>query len=106
MIDVAGAAFSLLVAGGGVYGYAKARSIPSLVAGLTFGAILFIGSQKYSNGDPRILFGGSFSLAAIMGSRYANTGKFMPAGIICILSTAMAIRCGHTMWRRYNSINK
>nr|CDS26192.1 expressed conserved protein [Hymenolepis microstoma] len=106
MIDVAGAAFSFLVAGGGVYGYSKAKSIPSLVAGLTFGAILLIGSHKYSNGDPRILFGGSLSLAAIMGSRYVNTSKFMPAGMICILSTAMAVRCGYTMWRQYNSLNR
>ncbi|VDL59020.1 unnamed protein product [Hymenolepis diminuta] len=85
MIDLTGASFSLLIAGGGVYGYAKSKSIPSLVAGLTFGAILLLGSQKYSKGDPSFLLGGSLALAALMGSRYAITGKFMPAGMIFVL---------------------
>jgi len=42
--DVFSATYALLVAAGGVLGYAKAKSIPSLAAGLTFGALIGTGS--------------------------------------------------------------
>lgn len=42
--DVFSATYALLVAAGGVLGYAKAKSVPSLAAGLTFGALIGTGS--------------------------------------------------------------
>lgn len=42
--DVFSATYAILVAAGGVLGYAKAKSIPSLAAGLTFGALIGTGS--------------------------------------------------------------
>lgn len=42
--DVYSATYAILVAAGGVLGYVKAQSVPSLAAGLTFGAILGTGS--------------------------------------------------------------
>lgn len=42
--DVFSASYALVVAMGGILGYAKARSVPSLVAGLTFGAVIGAGS--------------------------------------------------------------
>lgn len=42
--DVYSATYAILVAAGGVMGYAKAKSIPSLAAGLTFGALIGAGS--------------------------------------------------------------
>lgn len=42
--DVFSASYALIVAMGGILGYAKARSVPSLVAGLTFGAVIGAGS--------------------------------------------------------------
>lgn len=42
--DVYSATYALLVAAGGVLGYAKAKSVPSLAAGLTFGALIGAGS--------------------------------------------------------------
>lgn len=42
--DVYSATYALLVAAGGILGYAKAKSVPSLAAGLTFGALVGAGS--------------------------------------------------------------
>lgn len=42
--DVYSATYAILVAAGGVLGYVKAQSIPSLAAGLTFGVIIGTGS--------------------------------------------------------------
>lgn len=42
--DVFSATYAILVAAGGVLGYVKAKSMPSLAAGLTFGALIGTGS--------------------------------------------------------------
>jgi hypothetical protein len=42
--DVFSATYAILVAAGGIMGYAKAKSVPSLAAGLTFGALIGTGS--------------------------------------------------------------
>ena len=42
--DVFSATYAILVAAGGVLGYVKAKSVPSLAAGLTFGALIGTGS--------------------------------------------------------------
>lgn len=42
--DVFSATYAILVAAGGIIGYAKAKSVPSLAAGLTFGALIGTGS--------------------------------------------------------------
>ena len=42
--DVFSATYAILVAAGGILGYAKAKSVPSLAAGLTFGALIGTGS--------------------------------------------------------------
>jgi uncharacterized membrane protein (UPF0136 family) len=42
--DYLGYAFGALVAAGGAMGYVKKRSVPSLVAGLTFGGLAAAGA--------------------------------------------------------------
>lgn len=42
--DVFSATYAALVAAGGILGYVKAKSIPSLAAGLTFGTLIGTGS--------------------------------------------------------------
>ena len=42
--DVFSATYAVIVAAGGIMGYVKAQSIPSLAAGLTFGALIGGGS--------------------------------------------------------------
>jgi uncharacterized membrane protein (UPF0136 family) len=92
--DVISAGFAALVATGGVIGYAKAGSIPSLAAGLTFGGILGVGAYLTSV-DPNNYYltaGTSAVLGSFMGYRFYNSGKFMPAGLICLLSIGMVAR--------------
>uniref|UniRef100_A0A0K8TP04 Putative conserved plasma membrane protein n=1 Tax=Tabanus bromius TaxID=304241 RepID=A0A0K8TP04_TABBR len=92
--DVVGYLYAATVAAGGIMGYVKAGSIPSLGAGLAFGAILGFGAHLTSQNPPKPLLqlGTSFVLAGVMGARFARSGKIMPAGAICIISCAALIR--------------
>lgn len=92
-IDVISSAYAALVAAGGVIGYVKAGSIPSLAAGLFFGSTLGVGAYMTSK-DPSnyyLTLGTSTLLTGLMGYRFYNTGKFMPAGLIAALSVAMVL---------------
>ncbi|CAO2595838.1 Transmembrane protein 14C [Lemmus lemmus] len=79
-----GFGYAALVATGGIIGYAKAGSVPSLAAGLFFGGLAGLGAYQLSQ-DPRnvwVFLATSGTLAGIMGMRFYNSGKFMPAGLI------------------------
>ncbi|GAB1298107.1 Transmembrane protein 14C [Apodemus speciosus] len=79
-----GFGYAALVATGGIIGYAKAGSVPSLAAGLLFGGLAGLGAYQLSQ-DPRnvwVFLATSGTLAGIMGMRFYNSGKFMPAGLI------------------------
>lgn len=91
-------------------------SIPSLIAGLSFGAILGFGAYQTSvnprnywliTGVWRSLFRKknllinvflilvtSLVLSGMMGYRFYNSKKFMPAGLVFTLATLMVIRFG------------
>ena len=92
--DVISAGFAALVATGGVIGYAKAGSVPSLVAGLAFGGILGVGAYLTSvNANNYYLTAGTSAvLGCFMGYRFYHSGRFMPAGLICLLSLGMVTR--------------
>ena len=93
-VDILGYAYAATVAAGGILGYVKSSSIPSLGAGLLFGTILGYGAYQTST-DPTnvgVFLGASTTLGGIMGYRFYNTGKIMPAGIITFLSAAMIVR--------------
>nr|AIW62490.1 hypothetical protein [Scytodes thoracica] len=87
-IDYFGALYALSVAAGGVVGYVKAGSTNSLVAGVAFGSLLAFGAYQTSVDEKNILlsFATSTVLGLIMGYRFFNTGKFMPAGLITVMS--------------------
>ncbi|PTX99710.1 hypothetical protein DB346_17990 [Verrucomicrobia bacterium LW23] len=77
---------------GGLVGYLKAKSTPSLVAGVVSGAIALFLYGFYHLAGVRIgviLLAGV--LAMVMGKRYQSTGKFMPAGFITIFSAIVAV---------------
>ncbi|XP_022799837.1 transmembrane protein 14C-like [Stylophora pistillata] len=91
--------FSVIVALGGVIGYVKAGSVPSLAAGLAFGGISALGAYQTSS-NPRnvwVMLVTSLVLSGVMGSRFARSGKFMPAGLVATLSVAQAVRMSYRL---------
>ncbi|PNF17034.1 Transmembrane protein 14C [Cryptotermes secundus] len=93
-IDYLGFAYAATVAAGGIVGYARAGSIPSLGAGLLFGSILCYGAYQTSQNPNNylLLLGTSAVLGGLMGYRFYNSRKFMPAGLVTILSVGMVLR--------------
>ncbi|XP_077410961.1 transmembrane protein 14C isoform X2 [Vanacampus margaritifer] len=83
-VDWVGYGYAALVASGGVIGYVKAGSVPSLAAGLLFGGLAGVGAYQISN-DPTT----SGALTGVMGKRFYGSRKFMPAGLIAGASLLM-----------------
>ena len=79
---------------GGILGYVKAKSIPSLVFGLASGIALMIcgwlASTHNVNGI-RGAIGIGLLLGVFFGLRYARTRKLMPAGLMTVLSLLAVI---------------
>ncbi|CAK1591143.1 unnamed protein product [Parnassius mnemosyne] len=93
-VDILGFAYAATVAAGGIMGYAKAGSIPSLGAGLIFGSILGVGAYQLTQ-DPSnytLMLGTTTTLGGVMGYRFYNSRKFMPAGLVFALSVAMLVK--------------
>ncbi|CAG0883983.1 unnamed protein product [Darwinula stevensoni] len=86
-IDFLGFGYAAVVAVGGLIGYVKAGSIPSLAAGLAFGGILGAGAYMTSQDNSKVYFPliTSIALTGLMGYRFYNSGKFMPAGLVATL---------------------
>ncbi|KAK7863875.1 hypothetical protein R5R35_007209 [Gryllus longicercus] len=93
-VDIISFAYAATVAAGGIVGYVKAGSIPSLGAGLLFGSVLGYGAYQTSQNPENygVLLGTSCVLGGLMGYRFYNSGKFMPAGLVATLSVAIAVR--------------
>ncbi|KAG2484877.1 hypothetical protein HYH03_016361 [Edaphochlamys debaryana] len=79
-------AMTALMIGGGVMGYVRKKSLPSLLGGLTLGAAY--GATAYIIQTHDALLGHqvgaatSVVLATMMGVRLARTKKVMPAGVL------------------------
>ncbi|XP_068615781.1 transmembrane protein 14C-like isoform X1 [Brachionichthys hirsutus] len=101
-VDWLGYGYAGLVASGGVVGYAKAGSVPSLAAGLVFGGLAGCGAYQVSN-DPQnvwVSLATSGSLAAVMGKRFYSSRKFMPAGLIAGASLLMVGKLSMALLRK------
>jgi len=84
--------YGILLIMGGAMGYAKAKSVPSLVAGLVCGIIaLFLGYRYAWHFAPYAALILALVLIGLMGSRYLRTRKPMPALLIVVLSAVVAI---------------
>ncbi|XP_064363124.1 transmembrane protein 14C-like [Dromaius novaehollandiae] len=93
--DWLGFGYAALIASGGVIGYAKAGSVPSLAAGLLFGGLAGLGAYQQSK-DPKnvwLSLVASGTLATVMGMRFYNSRKAMP-GLIAVASLFMVGRLG------------
>ncbi|HLU47122.1 MAG TPA: TMEM14 family protein [Planctomycetota bacterium] len=81
--------FAALVALGGIMGYARARSRPSLIAGVGSAALL-VGCYFYSRTDLAMGYWAgaivSALLCVVFAMRLRKTRKFMPSGMLLVLS--------------------
>ncbi|XP_076319101.1 transmembrane protein 14C-like [Tachypleus tridentatus] len=93
-VDYVSLGYAAAVAVGGIIGYVKAGSVPSLAAGLAFGGLMGYGVYQTSQDPNNYLLSlvTSGVLGGVMGARYYRSGKFMPAGLITVLSFAMVLR--------------
>lgn len=81
--------FGALTIIGGVIGYVKAGSVPSIVAGAITGVLLLIAGSLLSQHRAAGLataFVVSLLLAGQFIPKFFRTGKMMPAGLMSILS--------------------
>ncbi|XP_039205617.1 transmembrane protein 14C-like [Crotalus tigris] len=98
-VDWIGYGYAALVASGGIAGYVKAGSVPSLAAGLLCGGLAGLGAYQQST-DPKNIWlslSASGTLTVLMGMRYYNSRKFMPAGLIAGASLLMVGKLGLQM---------
>ncbi len=88
------ALYGLFVAIGGIIGYFKARSRISLIAGLSSAVALWIAAYAtLTNRMSGLLFATliAISLGIFFSFRWAQTRRFMPAGLMTILSAIATI---------------
>ncbi|KAA0160510.1 hypothetical protein FNF27_01445 [Cafeteria roenbergensis] len=84
------AAFTMaaLTAGLGVYGYMSKRSMPSLVAGVAFGAVYAASGYLINNGRDEYghIVGAvaSAALVGVMGPKYMKTRAAFPPGVLAV----------------------
>ncbi|HEV7868759.1 MAG TPA: TMEM14 family protein [Chthoniobacteraceae bacterium] len=82
--------FGALTIAGGVVGYLKAGSVQSIVAGGIAGALLLVSGYLIGSGktQPGVILGLVLSLALLAQflPKYLDAHKFMPAGMMTILS--------------------
>ena len=69
-------------------------SVASLGMGLLFGSVIAYGAYQTSQNPNNYMvgLGASAVLAGVMGNRFYNSGKFMPAGMVAALSLVMVLR--------------
>ncbi|KAH9523495.1 Transmembrane protein 14C [Bulinus truncatus] len=93
-LDLLAAAYAATLAAGGIVGYVKAESVPSLAMGLACGTLMMFGAFQMGQ-DPKnvtLSLVTSAVLTGVMGYRFSNSGKFMPAGLVGALSLLMVLR--------------
>ena len=86
--------YAVLLAVGGVMGYVKAQSRPSLIAGTVSAVLelvaLGLATQRAFLG---FLLGAIIAvhLTVFFGMRYAKNRKFMPGGMMAVVSLVVAV---------------
>src|SRR5213594_5091192 len=81
--------FGILTIAGGIIGYVKAASVPSIIAGSITGVLLLVAAfllPEHRAAGLATAFIVSLLLAAQFVPKFVRTGKVMPAGLMSILS--------------------
>ena len=87
--------YGLLSGLGGIWGYIKSQSKPSLISGCLSGILLLIAAAMQIRGSSlgllfsRIII---LLLVAVFTIRLTKTGKFMPSGIM-LIAGVIALSC-------------
>ncbi|KAM9969873.1 hypothetical protein ACTFIR_001710 [Dictyostelium discoideum] len=88
-------AYAILLAIGGLIGYLKANSMPSLIMGLLSGLLVGYSANltttNKKNGT-QLTMALSLVLLIIMGMRFVNSGKFFPAGLVSVFSAIILVK--------------
>jgi len=90
---------------GGVYGYIKTRSVPSLIAGVSIGSLYafsaYLISQHRASEGHAVAAVTSAILTAAMGGRFYTTRRVMPAGMLTGIGAAATYYNG-IKWREWS----
>ena len=81
--------YAVLVIFGGIFGFVKAGSRPSLIAGVLGGLLLLVCGYSISQGQAwglSVALGLITVLLVFFIARYARTRAFMPGGLMAMLS--------------------
>ena len=79
---------------GGIAGYARVGSKASLISGVGFGLVLLISGIGVWTGSQKSLMAAiliALLLVVLFAIRYAKKRRFMPAGVLAILSLVAAV---------------
>ena len=95
-----------MLAAGGIAGFVKSKSTPSLVAGLGFAAVYAGAGALIGCGDCKeghaLSAVASLALVGVMGPKFLKTRAVFPPGILTALAVPAAIYDGYKadQWRR------
>ncbi|MFH4978240.1 hypothetical protein AB6A40_004949 [Gnathostoma spinigerum] len=81
--------YSMIICAGGLVGYFKAGSLPSLIAGLVCGTVILCAAIAEKKSFILLVSG---FLCCMMGHRFIKSGKLMPAGMVLILSLGVFMK--------------
>lgn len=79
---------------GGIAGFARVGSKASLISGVGFGLVLLVSGFGVWNGSQNSLMGATIIallLVVLFAIRYAKKRRFMPAGMLAILSLVAVV---------------
>ncbi|KAL6069164.1 hypothetical protein QOT17_007702 [Balamuthia mandrillaris] len=93
-------ALGALVAGGGIMGFKKARSWPSLISGLGFGTLFVLSGELMRKPESATTgkvtsFASSILLTSAMYQRFNKTRALFPAGAMCGLGVVATVYHGN-----------
>jgi uncharacterized membrane protein (UPF0136 family) len=92
--------YSAALAVGGAVGFAKAGSVPSLVAGVVSGALFYALERVSLPNGGFVQAAGAAALCYVMRQRWEASGKFMPAGLVAGLSLVMTAVYAYRAFRK------
>ncbi|PXF42836.1 Transmembrane protein 14-like [Gracilariopsis chorda] len=82
------AVYGAVIAAGGIGAFLRSGSKPSIISGVVAGIVL---GAAYVKDSVPVALGTAVALAAVFAVRLVKTKKFMPAGMLAIVSVAAAL---------------